>query len=65
MEDPIKLSIKKFEKSYQHSVNENIENVEHSFQFSEITSEELLSEIDNVTVKKLGLKKIQKSKMHF
>ena len=52
LEDPIKISIKKFENHPSVlSINENI-NVEQSFQFSEITSEEVLSEINNLDIRK-------------
>ena len=57
LEDPIEISIKKFQNhSSIHSINENIK-VEQSFQFSEITSKELLSEINNLNSKKVGLYK--------
>ena len=54
LEDQIKISIKKFE-NYPSilSINENI-NVEQSFQFSEITLEEGLSEINNLGSRKVG-----------
>ena len=54
LEDQIKVSIKKFE-NYPSilSINENI-NVEQSFHFSEITSEEGLSEINNLGSRKVG-----------
>ena len=54
LEDPIKISIKTFENHPSIlSMNENI-NVEQFFQFSEITSEEVLSEINNLDSKKVG-----------
>ena len=53
METPIKISIKKFENHPSIlSIIENF-NVERSFQFSEITSEEVLSEINNLDSKKV------------
>ena len=52
LENPIKLSIKKFENHPSIlSIIENF-NVEQSFQFSEIT-EEVLSEINNLDIKKV------------
>ena len=54
LEDQIKISVKKFENHTSVlSINENI-NVEQSFQFSEITSEEGLSEINNLGSRKVG-----------
>ena len=54
MGDSIKISINQFE---NHpgilSINENI-NVEQSFQLPEITSQEVLSEINNLDSKKVG-----------
>ena len=54
LEDPIEISIKNFENHLSiPSINENI-NIEQSFQFSEITSEEVLSEINNLYSKKVA-----------
>ena len=54
LEDQIKISIKKFENLPSIlSINENI-NVEQSFQFSKITSEEGLSEINILGSRKVG-----------
>ena len=54
LEDPIETFIKKFENHPSIlSINKNI-NVEQSFQFSEITSEEVIGEINNLGSKKVG-----------
>ena len=54
LEDPIEISIKKFENHPSIlSINDNI-NVEQSFQFSEITSAEVITEINNMDSKKVG-----------
>ena len=54
LEDPIEISIKKFENHPSIlSTNDNI-NVEQSFQFSEITSAEVITEINNMDSKKVG-----------
>ena len=54
LEDPIEISKKKFENHPSIlSINDNI-NVEQAFQFSEITSAEVITEINNMDSKKVG-----------
>ena len=54
LEDSIEISIKKFKNHPSIlSIDQDI-NVEQSFQFSEVTSEEVLSEINNLDSKNVG-----------
>ena len=53
LEDPVEIAIKKFENDLSVlSIKETI-NINELFQFSEITSEEILSEINNLDNKKV------------
>ena len=56
MEDPVEIAMKKFENHpiLLSSFNKETSNINELFQFSEVTSEEILSEISNFGNKKVG-----------
>ena len=53
VQDPVEIAIKKFKNHSTVSIKETV-NINELFQFSEITSPEILSEISNLDNKKVG-----------
>ena len=54
LEDPVEMAIKKFEITLVFFQYRKLFNINELFQFSEITSEEILSEINNLDNEKVG-----------
>ena len=54
LEDPVEMAIKKFEITLAFFQYRKLFNINELFQFSEITSEEILSEINNLDNEKVG-----------